>query len=61
MPKRSTPKTTSELVKAFNKSRETFMDAASRWIQVRQRFLILIGRQPKPDDRDQPPKDRPSA
>lgn len=41
------------------RAREAFLDAATEWNQTRHRFLTRIGRQPKPNEKDEsepPPK-----
>lgn len=45
-----------DLVSAFQKARERFIDAATRWIRARQSFLIRTGKQPKRDQDDEPPR-----
>lgn len=46
MAKRSAREVTAELSRAVANARETFMESATLWVKLRQRFLIMTGKQP---------------
>ncbi len=52
MPERPARDVAADLVRSVAAAREAFLDSATRWVDLRHRFLIKTGKQPGAGRRD---------